>query len=181
VYVFATARGDTIEGQVYFRGGTPAQDAAVTVAGPGGEVLGTTTTDRQGEFTFAARYRCDHKLIADVGEGHRAEFTLSADELPGGLPAPSDPGGRPGEEAPPAPGGAPGARDAAEPSPKSLEAAIDDLNRQIAGLRKDLNGYKNQLRLQDILGGLGYIVGITGVVFYFLGVRRKEAQAAAKG
>ena len=51
--------------------------------------------------------------------------------------------------------------------------------RQLAGLRADLDRYKNELRLRDVLGGVGYILGIMGIVFYFLGVRRKEKRAAA--
>ena len=35
------------------------------------------------------------------------------------------------------------------------------------------------MRLQDIVGGVGYILGITGMLFYFLGIRRKETSTGA--
>jgi nickel transport protein len=191
VFVFASARDHRIEGEVYFRGGTPARDAKVTVVGPGGETLGNTTTDEKGEFAFPVRFRCDHKLIADVGEGHRAEFTVSAEELPDDLPAPggtdtaslkqpdeaeaTSPDQPAQQAAPPASTGSVQATAKVE----SLKADIQALDRQIAQLRKDLNRSQSELRLRDILGGVGYILGVMGLVFYFLGVRRKEKRQTA--
>jgi nickel transport protein len=190
VFVFAGVTDHAIEGEVYFRGGTPARDAKVTLVGPDGETLGNTTTDEKGEFTFSVRVRCDHKLIADVGEGHRAEFTVSAEELPDDLPAPGgtgSPSAKPSGEAEPASPEQP-AHDAAppasneslrtKPNAESLKADLQALQRQIARLQKDLNRSQSELRLRDILGGLGYILGMMGLVFYFLGVRRKEKTTA---
>ncbi|NQV23281.1 MAG: hypothetical protein HQ518_02845, partial [Rhodopirellula sp.] len=33
---------------------------------------------------------------------------------------------------------------------------------------------REELRWQDIIGGVGYILGLMGIVFYFLGVRRGD-------
>jgi nickel transport protein len=46
----------------------------------------------------------------------------------------------------------------------------------LEGIRQELSDLREQLWLRDVLGGLGYIVGITGVAFYFLGVRRKRSR-----
>jgi len=190
VVVFASVRGKTIEGEVYFYGGAAATGASVTVVGPNDQVLAETTTDDEGEFTCPVRFRCDHKVIADVGEGHRAEYTVAADELPDDLPPPPDagrpadePSGEAGaptpverhEEAPPeASRGAPVA--APDQEQEHLKAEIEAVAKQVAALRRDLDKYHNELRLQDILGGLGYILGVMGLAFYFLGVRRKESK-----
>ncbi len=187
--VFAVVEDGTIRGEVYFRDGTPARSAAVTVAGPDDGPLGETTTDEQGKFTFPARFRCDHKLIADAGEGHRGEFTVAADELPEGLPSyrssEARSGRLPGEGPPAASGGdapeatlPPDRQSVPGPDGENLKAEIEALGRQVAALRRDLDRYRSELRLQDVLGGVGYILGIMGLAFYFLGVRRKEKRAA---
>ena len=183
--VFATVEANTIQGEAYFRGGTPVREAKVTVVGPHGEVLGEITTDQEGKFTFDVRFRCDHKLIVNAGEGHSAEYTVSLDELPNGLPAPDTPDESPNtkpagvELVAPAesraerPAIPPGEAAGSAPLQQSLKADLETIDRQVAGLRKDLDKYKNQLRVQDILGGIGYILGIMGLVFYFLGVRKR--------
>lgn len=211
VVVFATCTGKTINGEVYFHGGTAARNVKVTLVGPEGQVLGETNTDEEGKFAFPVRFRCDHKVIADASGGHGAEYTVPADELPESLPPPGG-GDQPGSTQPeqaeaatsrpngaetaptpeasqqevlPADSGEPTAPaptpQAPTPSPgqQDFEAKAEAIAHQLAALRRDLNEYENELRLRDVLGGLGYILGIMGVVFYFLGVRRKEKRSAS--
>ena len=52
-----------------------------------------------------------------------------------------------------------------------IEAAVA---KRIRPLQRELAQMRESIRLHDILGGIGYIIGIAGVTFYFLGVRRKE-------
>jgi len=185
--IFATVQGNTVEGEVYFHDGTPARNAAVTVFDPGGEVLGKASTDQDGKFTFELRFRCDHKLIADAGLGHQAEYTVEADELPRDLPA-----GGSGDSVGEADPVSPATHDhqhghqhnhehgpAKPPDEENLTAEIQALAQQVNALRKDLDKWKGRLRLQDIVGGIGYILGIMGLVSYFLGARRKEKRATA--
>lgn len=184
VVVFATVDADTIHGEAYFRGGDPVRAAKVSVVGPDRNPLGETTTDDEGRFTFPAQSRVSHTLIVDAGEGHAGQYTVPADELPKNLPnappGPDRPDEAPASEpAPPDPTTTPEREPEASPAPvdpRTLEARIDAVATQIAALRKDLDQYKNEVRLQDLLGGVGYILGIMGLVFYFLGVRRKEGR-----
>ncbi len=186
MFVFAAVRGEVIEGEVYYHGGDSAGNVKVTVFDPSGKQLGETTTDQEGKFTFPPRLRCDHKLIADAGLGHEAEYTVEAGELPealGQLPAKPPAGSRreSPDEAEPAPSAEPDPHTHSHSHPhdpvasggEDLAAQTEALARQIAALRQDLDKWKAQLRLQDILGGIGYILGILGLLF-FLGGRRKE-------
>jgi hypothetical protein len=186
MFVFAAVRGDVIEGEVYYHGGDAAGDVKVTIADPSGKQLGETATDQKGRFTFQPRVRCDHKLIADAGMGHEAEYTVEAGELPadlGPLPAkpPADSPRDSPDEAKPASSVEPAPHSHSHPhshapvasGSEDLAAQTEALGRQIAALRKDLDKWKAQLRLQDLLGGIGYILGIMGLVF-FLGGRRKN-------
>ena len=183
--VFATVNGKTLEGEAYFHGGAAVHNAKVTIVGPQERVLGETTTDDEGLFTFDVVWRCEHTLIVDAGEGHDGRYAVPIDELPDDLPLPNGQGSPTAEagNAEPPPVEEPDLGSTPEPSlqgpalpsdAEDLGAQIKALSKQIAGMRKDLDRYRNQRGLQDVLGGIGYILGIMGLVFYFLGVRRKE-------
>ena len=52
--------------------------------------------------------------------------------------------------------------------------------RQIALLREQLEEQEHKRRLRDVLGGIGYIFGVAGVAFYFLGRRRNASGQRGK-
>ncbi len=162
--------GNTIKGSVGFPGGAKARNVSVTVRAPDGTLLGETQTDEQGEFVFQARFRCDHIVTVDTGDGHRAEYKVAAEELPAGLPplaaggaAVSETSSQPSpsasaSETPPAPATLPAA---------TWETAIEKVvSRQIVPLRREIEAYRQTVFVHDILGGIGYIVGVFGLIFY---------------
>ncbi len=51
-----------------------------------------------------------------------------------------------------------------------VEAAV---TKRIRPLVREIRRLEEQVWLHDILGGIGYIAGLAGLAFYFLGVRRK--------
>jgi hypothetical protein len=85
--VFAFAEGETIRGLVYFSGNGPAQGTLIQVFDPDGALLAEATTDSEGHFTIIAARRVDHRIGADSGDGHHAEYVVRADELSPALPA----------------------------------------------------------------------------------------------
>jgi nickel transport protein len=159
LHVFAHAHGTSIHGEAYFTGRIPAQNATVMALDRAGKELGRTKTDQQGKFNLQARFRCDHRLIVDAGDGHGGECMLAAAELPEDLPSRGNSPNTP----------------AKTPHDQPLEAKVEAVNQQIVALRKQLDRYEQRTRLRDVLGGIGYIVGIAGVAFYFLGIRRKQS------
>jgi nickel transport protein len=85
--VFAEVSGDMIVGQGYFSTGTYPVHLPVDVFGPGRQKVGETTTDEQGKFRFKPVKRQNYTFVIDAGEGHHAEWTVEADELPASLSA----------------------------------------------------------------------------------------------
>ena len=177
--VFAYAEGSTIEGSAYFAGGGAPGGAEVTVYGPDGAVLGTTTTDEAGEFAFEATLRVDHRITVETADGHAAEFVVAASELPASLPGGPEPSaidvtaveGATAAEAD-LPGTMPAIDDAA------LEAMVSRaVQQQIRPLREDLIAYADAVRVSDVMGGIGYIVGIFGALAYVLSLRRSRRSA----
>ena len=177
--VFAYTEGSTIQGSAYFAGGGAAGSAQVTVYGPDGAVLGTTTTDEAGQFAFEATLRVDHRITVETADGHAAEFVVAATDLPASLPGGAEPSaidvtaveGTTAAEAD-LPGTMPAIDDAA------LEAMVSRaVQQQIRPLREDLIAYADAVRVSDIMGGIGYIVGIFGVLAYVLSLRRSRRSA----
>jgi len=176
LFVFASAEGATIHGEAYFQGGAPARGLAVTAFDPQGAELARTTTDDQGEFTLTAEFRCDHRLVVETPDGHGAEFTLRAGQLPADLPPRDEAAGppHPQDEHPHA-----HIEHSHHPPSSEPSEELRALRADVAALQEQLTRYENRTRLRDVLGGIGYILGLAGIAFYFLGVRRKQAAEGA--
>ncbi|NLS95619.1 MAG: hypothetical protein GXX96_26090 [Planctomycetaceae bacterium] len=178
--MFAYAEGGRIRGEVFARGGTPFIGAKITAYDPQGETLAETTTDDAGEFSLVPAKRCDWRLVAETDDGHRAEYTVPSTELSADV---AENEGKPIEPSQPAPESG-----AAPPPPPTSESVASappadenaDLSRQVAALRRELNQLRVELRWQDVIGGVGYILGLMGLTFYFLGVRKRDREAGGR-
>jgi nickel transport protein len=182
--VFAAAEGKTIAGQAYFRDGAPVRNAQVTVFDAAGRTLGQSKTDEAGKFSFQPRARCDHRFVVDAGDGHAAEFTVPGEELPSSLPgfgAAATPPMAKADAAPRTPPkSGPDAGKVVDPRTpeESLRGELEAIRQQIVALRADLAARDEKARWHDVLGGIGYILGFSGVAFYFAGLRRKSGAHA---
>ncbi|OLS50367.1 hypothetical protein BV379_08255 [Rhodovulum sulfidophilum] len=83
------ADGALIEGEVGFSNGDMAADATVAVSDPEGNPLGETATDADGMFTFRPSVAVAHVFHADLGAGHVAEVTMSAEDVAAILDSPA--------------------------------------------------------------------------------------------
>ncbi len=160
--VFATVDGDHITGYAYFVGGERLADTAVRVLDAEGELLGETQTDEDGEFHYHPETRQDHVLEITLPDGHRDTFTVAAAELPSTLPPgpDADDEAQPDEEA-----DVPEREAAAAMDEEVLRAVLQDtVSQPIRQLREDLDALSERRRFQDILGGIGYLVGVFGMM-----------------
>lgn len=162
INLFATVEGTTIDGTLVYADGTPAKAAKITAFAPDGSSIGEATTDETGRFTFQARYHCRHRLVGDVGQGHRGLFTIPEEELPDSLPVPGAPVSA---QPPPLEAQAVTPLTDAGPLPddfdERLEAAVA---RQLRPLREQLNRYETAIRIRDVMGGIGYVFGLAGMI-----------------
>lgn len=164
--VFAFAEGNRIEGATYFVGGTPASGASVEVMSADGRLLATLVPDTDGEFSYQTATREDHVIIANTGDGHVARWTVSAAELTG---KESSKAGENTHHAPPSATTGP----VTEPGNNKLAALVESaVARQVQPLREQIARYEDRIRLRDIIGGIGYIVGLSGLAIWWRQRRR---------
>lgn len=159
--VFASAIGTSIEGEAYFVGSGPAGGVDVTLRDADKKLLQSGKTGPDGHFALPASGTGDLTVTVDAEDGHIAHFTIAASELD---PAPA-------AAAPPATASA----SASKPAAVTLAAAapvvpMADVEvavaRKIAPLAAQIDALESSLRVHDIVGGIGYIVGVFGLLAF---------------
>jgi len=179
VMLSAWPAGDVIEGEVAFSSGELAEPGTVVrVLGPGGEELGTAEVGEDGLFRFAPTGSVPHRFVADLGQGHVAETTLPVEELPATLAAAAtaaDVGRGAAQAASPAATVAASAGGEAI-EPEQLQTLVATaVQRELAPLKRQLAAREQEADLQALIGGIGYICGIFGLLFFIYARRRRGA------
>ena len=87
VNVFAYVEGDRVVVEGYFGGKVKAQDCPVEVFDEGGKKILEGKTDKKGLYSFKLAdlpaFSGSLKIVLVAGMGHKADYTLSAADLPG--------------------------------------------------------------------------------------------------
>jgi nickel transport protein len=176
VTVFAWVEGETVYTESKFNGGKRVNGGDVQVYDLEGNQLLTGKTDEQGRFSFTMPKKAGMRIVLQAGAGHRGEWTIPAGEI-----APD--GSKSQPPAPPAtPSAAPEGR--AEMQGVSLDqvriVVEQSLDRRLGPVLKVLAERQDcGPTLRDILGGVGYILGLMGLAAY-IHFRRREGGIPAK-
>jgi nickel transport protein len=181
--VFAYAEGAYIHGSAHFHGG--GQGAVrILIRDAAGNALAELAPAADGSFTYRAREPVAHLIVAESADGHRARWRVNADELRAGFPSPTkavtDAAGsssRPNNAGRAAAGGPVDLSSSGDSAlhPATEAAIAGAVARQIGPLRQELAHFQQGVRLRDILGGIGYIVGIAGLALWWRS-RRPERE-----
>ncbi|MDV7339548.1 cobalt ABC transporter permease [Terasakiella sp. A23] len=156
--------GQDIEGEVGFSNGDMAKNGTIVeIYDLNDQKIGETAVTDDGLFRFTPSKAIPHKFVANLGAGHVAQFVMGVDELPEGL---AKAGGT-------APTSTPAATVQTAASSDIAQIVAKAVRKEVQPLRKEIASYKEKNDLQSILGGIGYILGLTGIVFYIM-ARRKE-------
>jgi nickel transport protein len=173
VNIFAWVEGDTVLVECKYPDGTKVHEGVIRVLDSGGKELLNGKTNTKGEFSFKIPQQDDVTIVLEAGMGHRADWPLSKQDLaPAGeapKPEPAAPSQTaPKTEAPPL-AAKESVSNAASPPPAGIDQAIEKaLDKKLAPVLKMLaEMHEQKVRLTDILGGVGYIIGLVGVAAYF--------------
>jgi nickel transport protein len=156
VYIFAWVEGDTVYTDSYFSSSKKVKGGVVKVFDTSGAVLLEGKTDDKGEYSFKLPGKSALRLVLEAGTGHRAEFLLGADETAGLEGAPVLPPSPSQED-----------RDhIKQVVEEALDAKLKPISRALAKIQEDRGP-----GLTEVIGGIGYIIGIMGLVLY---IRNKK-------
>lgn len=159
VNVFAYVEGDVIHVEARFQRAEPARQSGVEVRNAAtGRIYLNGETDAEGRFTFpipaqARSDRADLDILLRAGEGHQNHWTLKASEYLPAVAASTPPRSKPDAQT--------AAKLATEPEPSPLVCPPPDP----APLRQKLLD-SQQPGLREIVAGIGYLVGIAGLLAY---------------
>ncbi|CAG35488.1 hypothetical protein [Desulfotalea psychrophila] len=165
VRVFAYKDGTQITCESEFSGGRAAQLARIEVLRDG-RVIIQGSTNQDGIFHFPIPIKPtgqsqDLKIVVNAGNGHRGEWLLRGEDYLDNAPVAQAP---------------------QTPSPQRQEKTVPELSVTITEVekivRRELNKQLSPIRrhlaaqaeagpsLQDIFGGIGYIIGLAGIAAY---------------
>ncbi len=174
VNVFAFVDGADIQVESSFNRGSPVNGGQVQVIdAANGAILLAGMTNAEGVFRFpvpeTARTQGHDLLIRiNAGEGHQSEWRIPASDLVEGnaVDAVSTIGGLQTATTPPP---APQAGQSITLGPQELEKIIDAaLERKLSPIRRMLSEqYTAGPSLRDIIGGIGWLIGLAGLAAYF--------------
>lgn len=169
VFVFAWVEGDQVCTDSYYSKSRKVKNGTISVHDSSGNKIHEGQSDENGAFCFIPSVRDDLTITLEAGMGHKGEFLLEKSELPENLPDPSS--------------GAP-ATNLEEPTnseekshvslqinpdeiKKQVEAALDDKLKPVMRAIAELKKEDDSPDIKDIVGGLGWIMGLMGLFLYF--------------
>lgn len=156
--------GNVIEGEVGLSNGDMAlAGTKIDVLNEQGDKIDETQVMEDGLFRYTPKSAGGHTFKINLGAGHVAVVKVSESEWSQNktnvAPAPDT--------------------NAAQTSPAIDTADLEKLiaaavRQEVQPLRKELAQYKEKNDAQTILGGLGYILGLTGLFFYLQARRQSK-------
>ena len=170
VSVFAWVEGETVYTVSKFSGGKKVKKGQVAVFDPAGHKLLEGLTDDQGEYAFKIPRKTALRVELEAGAGHKGHWIVPLEEITGT-----------GEQSTATDTNQASSVEATignqviADNDTHLEAVIEKvLDRKLKPVMRILAEEKQSgPSLTEILGGIGYIIGLVGIAAYFKS-RKKE-------
>lgn len=165
VIAFASYDGRIITVEGYLSGGERVRNGKVIVKDSTGHTVATGKTDEKGIFSFDPKGKPPFSIVLKAGPGHLAKTIIN---IPKGQPkdishkmvlrgSSASPSNSPSRKEPP--NGSLSSEKTGCPNDAIL-AKLESIRLDIDELRRA----QEQVRLHDILGGIGYLFGIFGLI-----------------
>lgn len=149
--LFAQVTGNTISGYGFYIGGGRPEGVELVVTTPDGKEVGRVKTGSDGSFDFTPPTPGNYHLSLAAGDGHFAVADISTN----GAPLSPSPVQAPAQASPLIP-----------PTDLDLRiaTAVDAaVARQIRPLLEAYDEADGRVRFNDLVGGIGWIVGMAGL------------------
>lgn len=169
VNVFAYVEGEKIYTESYFNDGKKCIDSKIEVFDNQGNKLLEGLTDKEGEFSFEVPLGDENlKIVLTASMGHRAEYSISADEIRGSVGLIKEENEEPVSIVFP---------ETSSVDSKEIQLITEDtLDEKLKPIMREMKEIKksqeDRISPTEIIGGVGYIIGIFGIAAYFLSRKR---------
>lgn len=169
VNVFAYVEGEKIYTESYFNDGKKCIDSKIEVFDNQGNKLLEGLTDKEGEFSFEVPLEDENlKIVLTASMGHRAEYSISADEIRGSVGLIKEENEEPVSIVFP---------ETSSVDLKEIQSIIEDtLDEKLKPIMREIieikKSQEDRISPTEIIGGIGYIIGIFGIAAYFLSRKR---------
>jgi len=186
VNMFAYVDGDRVFIEGYFSDGNKARNSEVAVYNQAGDKVLTGVTGEDGTYSFKIPAKGALRVTLNAGMGHKTEYTVSADELAGETEFDTSGAGDTGSaDSQPFPKSA-GVSAAPTKGPEPSEDNLDLMVRRAVGdaikpLMRSVSALEARRGFSDIVGGIGFIVGILGTVFYLKARKLSQHKSEKNG
>ncbi|MFC1813226.1 hypothetical protein ACFL03_11120 [Thermodesulfobacteriota bacterium] len=193
VIIFGWVEGDTIHTESKFSRGKKVKNGTVVVYSAEGKRLLEGNTSDQGEFSFKIPKKTEIRIELVAGMGHKAEWIIPIEEI-GAMPANTAAKAASPESVakqsekwvdspsiherssstPPGKGTQP--MSTPTMNQEAIQAAVEKaLDKKMKPVLKMLAESQNRgPTVKDIIGGIGYILGLMGIAAYFHYRRKKD-------
>jgi nickel transport protein len=184
VNIFAYVQNGKVHAEGYFVDGTKCKNSIIKIIDDKtGEKLFEGHTDENGQYTFDIPRVTSLKLILYAGTGHQNEYVLTEEEIRSATPAAKKKTEKQAEQkkgAAPEPRPAKrehfaGVQNTMSPptSSEDMEALIgkvvDSKLQPVMRILVKLQEQSEKPGMTEIIGGIGYIIGIIGIIGYLKG------------
>jgi len=155
IHVFAWVSGNTVTVESSFSGNRPLINGTVTIQDSKSKALLLEGTgDKKGIFTFAIpalarKEKMDLLVVVSGSEGHQSQWLIPADEYLSTKPPVNVPAQAP----------------ATVDNDELKEMIRQILSQELAPIKRSLAAAENRKPgFRDIIGGIGYLLGLAGLV-----------------
>ncbi len=175
VNIFAYVEGDKVYTESYFNDGKKCIDSKIEAFDNQGNKLLEGLTDEEGTFSFEVPSKDvidgDLKVVLTASMGHRAEYIIRADEL-GDIKGLFEEKIEETEE--PEEPLSVISSDSSSVDLKEIQSIIEDtLDEKLKPIMREIKkSQEDKISPTEIIGGIGYIIGIFGIIAYFLSRKR---------
>jgi nickel transport protein len=181
VSIYAYAENGLVHSESYFVDGTKCKNSVLEVFdGRDGTKLLEGKTDEEGKFSFKIPKITSLKLVLHASMGHQAEFILGEDEVREAMGVKQPPKSSSVKVPSKSEGGTSMKIQKKEPAEISelkglseseieaiVESAVDKKLQPVMSILIKLQESSGKPGFTEIIGGIGYIIGILGIIAYF--------------
>jgi len=181
--MFATVEAGEISGYAFFIGGGRPEGVDFVIKDAAGAEVFRGKTDERGTFRWRPTSPADYTVTVDAGDGHWIEGSIAADRLGAvatkAMTTTAASTSAATSAAAPAP--VPTAACPAPVDPAAIAAIVEarvdaSVARQLRPFIEAYDQAEGRVRLNDVMGGVGMIVGLAGAGLWATSRRRREGE-----